>query len=149
MALSGYTPLWIPWNQSPILRATHSTTPREKSLVSQADNLPSREWLLSGSDKARSKHRHHHGLHAPRWINDGDALRLSRSWNPHVSNADTKFDWRSLGRLAEQKIWPAGNIRHLRRHATNRFRHERGPRTRQARFRDLRASPASRHRLNG
>src|ERR1700688_2723824 len=124
MAVAGHTPLWISRNQSSILRATHSTTPRQKSLVAPARKLPSGQWLLSSGDPAWQKHRHHHGLHAPRWINDGNALRLSRSRHPHVSDTRAESERRNFRRPAEQKIWLAWDIWHLRRHATNCFRDE-------------------------
>src|ERR1700719_2231578 len=124
MALAGHTPLWIPRNQSSILRATHRATPRERSLVAQAGKLPSWKWLFTSGDPARQKYRYHHGFHAARWINDGNPLRLSRSRHPHIFDARTRSDWRNFRRLAEQKFWLARDIGHLRGHATNRLRDE-------------------------
>src|ERR1700680_3799044 len=107
MAVAGYTPLWIPRNQSSILRATQRATSRKKPFVAQAGILPSRKWLFSSGDPARKKHRHHYGLHAARWIDDGNPLRLGRSRYPHILDAGTKSYRRNFRRLAEQEIWLA------------------------------------------
>src|SRR2546429_7287226 len=40
--------------------------------ISEARNLPSREWMFACGDPRRSQCRHHNGLYAARGINDGN-----------------------------------------------------------------------------
>src|SRR5712692_6589684 len=111
MARAGDSTLRISPNQPSILRRAHRTAARQGFRVPEARNMPSWEWMLSGSYSRRAKRGYNNGLHPARGTDDGDSIRLSRSWNTHVLDDETSVHRAATRRIAEHEIRPDGNLR--------------------------------------